>query len=226
MLTKFARDCPEQWRNKVAEALCTIQSNQIIRKLGLNVTELYSTFMPHIRDQSIFLHRIVKTLYYTLCEKLSVKQSAQLIKHISTKYNLTELQFKVDSGAFLEVHLLRWISDGIVAVGDHLQGRSNGRFCDFKAILMFLKQNEIERIKDELQTTVDGFNQPRSLNIADESRATGYSHSFAEQPSQNSNDLRNNSEYVIRRQRAGVLLIINQKTFCRDQRPEFKVSYL
>lgn len=227
ILPKFARECPDNWKNKIAEALCTIQAKQIIRKLGLNAAEMALTYMPHIRDRSIFLHRIVKTLYCALCEQLSLEQSRLLINHISSMNpDLMELPFKSDGGAYLEVHLLHWICEGVIDVGEEMRGNSPGRPCNLKAISTFLKVNEIEKIKDYLQISVESFNRSRASNITDESRASGSNRGFAEQTPQISKGLLSDSDYVIRRERAGVLLIINQREFYRDDRPGLKVKHL
>lgn len=221
ILTKFARERPENWRSKIVEALCSIQAKQIIRKLGLDPADMSLTYMPHIRDRSIFIHRIVKALYCALCENLPLEQSRLLINHIMATYcNLVELPFKGDGAKYLEVHLLHWIADGVIDVGEEMCGNSNGRPCNLKAIIMCLKLNEIDKIKDELQISMDGFNRSIASNITDENRASGSYRGFAEQAPQVNCD----SAYIIRRDQAGVLLIINQRKFHRDDRREFQVT--
>lgn len=232
ILKKWARECQHEdasiWRSKFVEALCIIQAKKLIAKLNLNWNDLAMTYLPHIRDRGLFVQRIVKILYF-VCEQLNADETMQLIDHISHKYS-SPCAFPFPAGGpYLEVYLLHWIVKGVIDVGEEKPehaGCGNGRPCDLRPVLDYLKQHGKDTLKDKVQMAVDSFNQPRASNITDESRASTRQHAnigFHEQPPKS--DLLSHDRYVIRPERAGIMLIVNQIEFYRDSNPDLQVNH-
>lgn len=233
ILKKWSRECqhedPNKWRNQFVEALCIIQAKKLISQLNLNVHDLYMTYLPQIRDRGLFIHRISKILYY-LCEQLTKKETLHLINHISSKYSdIGVFDFPAHNGPYLEVYILHWIVKGVIDMGEEKPENmryGNGRTCNLKPILEFLKQQGKDMLKDKIQTAVDSFNQTSSSNITDKSRATAPHYNNIGFHEQLPNlDFLSHDKYVIRKERAGILLIVNQVEFYRDTNPDLEVEH-
>lgn len=220
-------DKSDTWRDKLIEALCIIQAKKILSKLNLNENDLTMTYLPHIRDRGLLVHRVVKLLYY-VCEQLIVSQAFELIEQVEHEYPRTKLDnFPNCDGKYLELRLLHWIVERVIDVGVEKPGSArleNGQLCNLNPILKFLKQNDMHSLKDKAQDAVDTFNQSRANNTTDKEhvnslQSNSNSIGFGERQRGNSECLSDDA-YVIRKKHAGIVLIINQMEFHRSSDPD------
>lgn len=220
-LRELQREAPGTWRDKFIEALCIMQAKKLLTKLQLNVNDLIMTYLPHIRDQALFIHRVVKTLY-TFCEQMDVEKATKLIEYMAEKYP-TDGRLDISDGndPYLEAHLLHWIVGGIISLGDErapgLQGE-NRQQCQLKPILQFLKRYDNNTLRNNLQDTVEHFNYNPSSVRTDDNRAQYTRRQIGGDSRGNVNSI-SQDRYVIRRERAGILLIINQMSFHKSTDP-------
>lgn len=218
------------WRDILLEGLCVIQANHIILKLGLSQNELNQRYLPHNPDSRLFLHPIVKILY-TVCERLTPEESVELVEYITSKYPSTQgLNFN-ESGNYLEVHLFHWIAEGVLEVGEERpttepNGNERGyNQCNLEPIIDFLKIAELEVLRNIVKNSANKFNCERSSNRTDNKRelvavADEILKSFEERPQVEDRE----DQYLIRKDNAGITLIINQQTFYQESHPDLQVS--
>lgn len=104
------------WKNHLLEALCIIQAKSIIRKLGLIYTDLEQHFLPANHYTSSHIHLIVKVLYF-VGEQLTIRQCKKLIDFMTQKYpSIRNFEYS-DNGEHLEIHLMNWLWENIIDIG-------------------------------------------------------------------------------------------------------------
>lgn len=227
ILKQWAHSQPQdnsQWRNKLIEGLCIIQAKRILGRLNLDVADLAFTFMTqaYARDRGVYTNGIVKILYY-LCENLEVAETRKLIDFVDREHASNQkIIFSSVAGPYLELYLLHWICCDVIDVGEEKSALSPinvGRPCNLRIIIEFLKQNNFDDIKNRLGMAVEHFNRLLFSQSDDlDQRKPG----FLLLPPQFDPS---SDKYLIQRERAGILLIINQEEFHRNTKPELQVHF-
>lgn len=138
-------------KNALLEALCIIQVKNLIRKLGLDYTELEQRYSSSNQYDSLNIHRMVKLLYF-VCEQLTVNEGDLLINFMTTKHPWLH-GFR--HSEHLEIHMMQWLSEDIITVGKR-EGESSP--CNLDLILQFLEQNEMSSLKDTVTNAINIFN--------------------------------------------------------------------
>lgn len=240
ILTHYATSIkPNNWKKHVVEALAIIRAKRVLHKLGLNWSSIYHEFLPHVAEISVNIHPLLKALY-KICERLSLNQAGRLINHINSKYDCPTIRF-YDGESHLEIFILNWISHRIIAVGDYyLAG------CDVQCLIEYFKFNDMDSMKDILLVTINQNLKDAEQPAEGVNRNVGSSGSFNDSGFSMSHDMCEGlnvekqitpnailpiaeeydagERYVIRPERAGYLVIINQKTFYKEEDEKFKVS--
>ncbi|KAL6438785.1 hypothetical protein ACFW04_004643 [Cataglyphis niger] len=94
------------WEDKILEALCILNNQEVIRKLRMSFKDLDLQYVPKFRLYSKNINVVVKCLY-RLCESLNESEQKLLLNYIkSDNYNYESLLNDTD---FLELHMLYWI---------------------------------------------------------------------------------------------------------------------
>ncbi|CAD1472065.1 unnamed protein product, partial [Heterotrigona itama] len=99
ILTEFVNIHPNNWENKLLEAICVINNRQIIRKLGISFESFSLFYMPKIRSYSRYINLVAKCLYL-LCEALCEDKTKLLLQYIQT--DLTPYEENLKNIDFLE----------------------------------------------------------------------------------------------------------------------------
>lgn len=123
LLRPWAKNTAE-WKNILLEALCLMQANVIIHKLGLDCTELEQRFLPSNHYTSSYIHLIVKLLYF-ICEQLTTVQCKKLVNFMTNKYRSVRNILYSDKGEHLEIYLFHWLLEDVIDVG---KSEKHGRY--------------------------------------------------------------------------------------------------
>lgn len=214
-----------KWRDTLLEALCIIQAKYVIRRLGLDYDDLQQRFLPSNLQSALFIHPIVKLLYH-VCERLTIDQARSLIEHMLQKYpSIQDFNYR-DGGEYLEIYMMFWILEDVISIGS--DNRYAALPCNLEPIVEFLKQIEMDTLKEAIKEAVHKFNceqlaqsRPNSLhkNQTDDKRSDSVevvSRSFEERLQ----TVDTSNSYQIKKSNAGIALIINQKSFYRDTHPD------
>lgn len=113
ILTEFINKYPQNWKNKLLEAICIIQNLQIIRKLGLSFKDLDLFYLPKNRSFSRYVNLTVKCLYL-LCETLSEDKIKLLLQYVKT--DIIEYKVNLKDSDFLELHMLYWMHENYISI--------------------------------------------------------------------------------------------------------------
>lgn len=202
------------WRDTLLEALCIIQAKAIIRKLGLNYVDLEQRFLPLTPTNALFIHPIVKLLFL-VNDQLTITEAKMLVDRIA-RGNANGKHFNCTDN-----HLMFWLGEDVLLVDrptTTIYNNNSVALSNWNAIHTFLKEIEKDSLKEMVSsvikrnasidrpTTQTDDRQPidvgiLALNINAESiRAKNADDSFK-----------------IRKPNAGVVLIVNQKTFHHDE---------
>ncbi|XP_036338988.1 caspase-8 [Rhagoletis pomonella] len=237
LLTKYISLNPRNWRAQLVEALAIVGARRVLRKLGFDWNELHQHYLPHIGELSLHVHPLLKALY-RVCERLKPAQAGQLVLRVNEQRKRPEELLCFYDFAYLEIFMLDWISRRIIILGD---SAANG--ADVDVLLEFFKFNDMDALKTLLIETI--------VNNAEKQHVSSGAHisadnSTAVAPLENNNmlisatstpipqtgdnacasvrscDLTMGEKYEVRRERAGILLIINQLSFHEDPDPALK----
>lgn len=207
-----------EWRDKLIEALCIIQAKAIIRKLGLNHTDLEQRFLPRNVDTvRLFIHPIIKLLYL-LSDQLAVDQANELIAHVAVNPTGLPNCEHCYNGERLEMHLMYWLSNDILSIGDNRNNTDDARChvpCNLEPIARFLKDIGEDSLKDTVSSVCKRFDSSRSAIPANNKLSVDMNiASCSAQPPPDTDD-----RYTIRKSKAGICLIIDQQEFHRNVSP-------
>lgn len=136
------------WARTLVEALAIVQSNRVLRKLGLD-TDVISELdiLPRRPDIVRRIHPIVKWLHH-ICEHLNASETRLLINVVCAKfpderYRLRNIPEPTER--YLEMWLLVWLSERLIDVGDWAPGASSRNrkiHCRLDAILIGMKTSD------------------------------------------------------------------------------------
>lgn len=202
-----------KWRDKLLEGLCIIQAKRVIAKLGLSYYDLEPRFMPRNVNSSLFIHPIVKLLYF-VCENLTVNESKSMINDISLNYaNVNNFNYS-DDGEYLEMYFLYWIWQRVVSVGSRVECAR--KTCNLEPVIACLKQMEKDSLKETVKEVCNRFNNFTSKIHTDDKLATNIDSLSCSFYTTLSTPSTSKHYYTITREKAGIVLIINQMHFTRD----------
>lgn len=244
ILQKYATINVNTWRLHIVEALAIIKAKKVLRKLGFGWQELQDHYLPHIPELSIHIHPLLKALY-NVCERLTIVQASRMVIKINEMHLPQESQqFRFYDYSQLEVFLLFWMTQRIVFIGDqNLEG------VNVQILLSYFKLNEMDSAKSILVDTINHNSQHEvpgyvpvaagnnaSVNPVDETnKDSGAIMDSLEMISdelaqlnvgveeQQQEEIDSTERYVIRREHAGFIVIINQSEFYEDTNPDVKV---
>lgn len=237
LLRQYAQTNLHNWRGYLVEALCIINARQALRKLGLVWTELRLLYLPQVQEITLHVHPLIKALY-VVCEQLSVVQSGRLVQDINDKLAARQAAagavldepLRYFDYAYLEIFMLDWLTRRHLRLGD-----INAVGSDLQLLIEYLKFNDFHALARLLIQTYNSnatatttseqtTELPRPKFEADD---TGVE--TAPPAQSNRSVARPNGcldELHVRRQHAGILLIISQYTFHQDVSDDLKVSWL
>ncbi|XP_043263014.1 caspase-8 [Colletes gigas] len=166
ILAEFIDSHPNNWENKLLEAICIIQNRQIIRKLGISYNDLELFYLPKNGSCSRYLKRVVKCLYL-LCESLTEDRIQSLLRCV--RNDLIEYEENLKDTDYLELHMLYWMQrkyisvclDGEVSLGNLLKHLK--KFDDLELIYEDLKN--YEDYQNMLDTQNANFKSTSQLQI-------------------------------------------------------------
>lgn len=210
-----------EWRYICLEALCIIQAKAIIRKLGLNYIDLEQRFLPRIPNSTLHIHPMLKLLYF-VNENLTVAESKELVDRIASNQD-----FEYRDNA-----LLNWLGEDVLNIGRRSTTDRNQNdearakpLCNFDPFIEFLKENEKDSLKEMVSFACHQFNSTRKM-LTDPPiiRTNDKQPIDMGVPSHTSNakSIRSTNaddSFKIRKSNAGIVLILNQKTFHLDDNP-------
>ncbi|XP_053978676.1 caspase-8 isoform X1 [Hylaeus volcanicus] len=142
ILSEFIDRHPNNWENKLLEAICVIQNRQIVRKLGVPFEKMDILYCPRNRSCSRYLKRVVKCLYL-LCEELSKDETESLVQYFRSHFPKYEETLK--DSEYLELHMLYWLEQKYISID--LDGKVN-----LENLLRYLKRyDDLEIIYNDLK---------------------------------------------------------------------------
>jgi len=113
VIVDYVKNNPENWEEKVLEALCILNNRQVLKKLGISFNVLDLQYVPKLTSYSKSINVIAKCLY-KLCESLNESEQKLLLNYVKSEiHNYDPLLDNVD---FLELHMLYWIQIGYITI--------------------------------------------------------------------------------------------------------------
>ncbi|XP_037930832.1 caspase-8 [Teleopsis dalmanni] len=209
----------DNWRGCVVEALAIIDAKRVLRKLGFKWEEIREYYLPNVAELSLQIHPLLKALY-NMCERLTPEQAGQLILNINEQHKKLENHLRFYDFEYLEIFLLDWITVNIIDIGDDRSENVN-----IQVLLEFFIINDMDEIKTLLLQTIRsnanstptienrGFYQKDSASAINTEKVSD----IELLPKTNLDKC-----YVVERNQAGYILIINQKNFYKEESKELQ----
>jgi hypothetical protein len=103
------------WENKILEALCIIQNFKAVQKLGCNVENEKTRFLPNTPESSLFVNCLRKCLYH-VCESLDAEALKVLLKNVIQDFSHFRKEQKLETfdPQYMEMNILYWASHGYI----------------------------------------------------------------------------------------------------------------
>lgn len=113
MIVDYVKKHPDNWKERVLEALCILNNQEVIRKLNVSFSDLNLQYVPKLMSYSRSINVIAKCLY-KLCESLDENEQKLLLNYVkSENCNYDSLLNNVD---YLELHMLYWLQIGYITI--------------------------------------------------------------------------------------------------------------
>lgn len=248
LLRQYAQTNPANWRGHLIEALCIINARQVLRNLGFCWAELRLHYLPHVLELTLHVHPLLKALY-NVCEQLTVAQSGRLVLDINDKLARRRISGEHDEPlrfydySYLEIFLLDWLTRHHLRLGD-----IDAIGSDVQLLIEYFKFNNLNSLATLLIQTINSSanesssHSPVNKYDTDDLESTpvapsagGAAPFLAETsgpapctapaaPSSSISRQRRSNALQVHRDRAGILLIINQQNFHRNVSEELMVS--
>ncbi|KAH8396116.1 hypothetical protein KR222_003495, partial [Zaprionus bogoriensis] len=233
LLRQYAHTNPTSWRECLVEALCIINGRRVLRKLGLSWPELRLHYLPHVQEISLHVHPLLKAMYH-VCEQLTVVQSGRLVLDINEKLAASRRSpqdepLRCYDYGYLEIFLLDWLTRRHLRLGD-----ANAVDSDLQLLIEYLKFNDFHSLSRLLIQTYNsnarGSKKCESddVGVAPPAVAVAVAPTAAPAcalpvpaaappvPAAVATANGRANALQVRRQHAGILLILNQFTFHRN----------
>ncbi|XP_071637620.1 caspase-8 isoform X1 [Temnothorax longispinosus] len=137
VIVDYVKKHPENWKEKILEALCILNNQEVIRKLRVSFNDLNLQYVPKLIFYSRSINTVAKCLY-RLCESLNENEQKLLLNNVkSENCNYEPLLDNVD---YLELHMLYWIQIGYITI-------SKDKLHNMKKLLKHLKKFKDGRLK-------------------------------------------------------------------------------
>ncbi|XP_030567686.1 caspase-8 [Drosophila novamexicana] len=229
LLRQYAGTNPANWRGHLVEALCIINARQALRKLGFSWQELRLHYLPQVLEVSLHVHPLLKALY-NICEQLNIAQAGRLVLDINEQLARRQNGQQADDPlrfydhAYLEIFLLDWLTRHHLRLGD-----INARGSDMQLLIEYFKFNDMHSLATLLIQTINSSHpgdncetdasQPRATNTEPPAVAPA---AAALAPVDGIVQQRRANALQVRKDNAGILLIINQQRFHRNVSEELR----
>ncbi|XP_017006651.2 caspase-8 isoform X2 [Drosophila takahashii] len=219
LLQQYAKSRPDAWRRHLVEALCIVGARQVLRRLGFRWQELRLHYLPHVAEVALHVHPLLKSLY-RICEQLTLAQSGRLVLDVGEKVARQQAgdPLRFYDPTYLEIFLLDWLTRGSLRLGD-----INAAGSDVQLLIEHLKFNDLQEQAKLLIDTINS-NAPEAappapplVAIKQETQLD----SSASSVSSASSSRRGNA-LELSREKAGIVLIINQQRFHRNVSEDLK----
>lgn len=106
IIVDYVKKHPENWENKILEALCILNNREVIKKLRISYNDLDLQYIPNIRSHSKNVNVVAKCLY-RLCEALNENEQKLLLSYV--KSDNSNYESLLDDVDYLELHMLYWM---------------------------------------------------------------------------------------------------------------------
>lgn len=113
IIANYVEKYPNNWKDKIVEALCILNNREVIRKLHISFDQLDLHYGPNIRSYSRNINVIAKCLY-RLCESLDENEQKLLLSYV--KSDIFNYESLLDNVNYLELHILYWIQTGYITI--------------------------------------------------------------------------------------------------------------
>ncbi|KAL6256107.1 hypothetical protein P5V15_012231 [Pogonomyrmex californicus] len=214
IIIDYIRNHPENWEDKILEALCILNNREVIRKLGISFSDLDLQYIPQMRLSSRNINVITKCLY-RLCESLNENEQQWLLNLV--KCEICNYDPLLDNVHYLELHMLYWMQIGYITI-------SKSKIQNTSKLLRHLEECEDSSLKI-ICMDLEKFNN--CLHVVDNYRIFGTSDRNYQQsiPFEESS-LTGNHCYKKRIQSInnGLCIIINQMYFEKEYETRFGTS--
>lgn len=146
VISEFVDKHPENWKDRLLEAICVLQNRQVIRKLGLEFSVLELLYTPKNKLCTKNFNRIAKCLYM-LCEALTETRIKELLRYVIN--DLSDYEDCMKDVECLELHMLYWVKRKYISI--NLDDR-----LDLQNLLKHLKKfDDLELICEDLKKCVN-----------------------------------------------------------------------
>lgn len=113
IIVDYVKKHPENWKDKILEALCILNNQEVIRKLKVSSRDLDLQYVPKSTLYSRSINVVAKCLY-RLCESLDENEQKLLLNYVkSENCNYEPLLDNID---YLELHMLYWMQIGYITI--------------------------------------------------------------------------------------------------------------
>ncbi|KAM0735275.1 Caspase-8 [Formica fusca] len=106
IIIDYVKKYPENWEDKILEALCILNNREVTRKLRISFNDLDLQYVPKIRSYSKNINVVAKCLY-RLCESFNESEQKLLLSYI--KSDNSNYESLLDDIDYLELHMLYWM---------------------------------------------------------------------------------------------------------------------
>jgi len=113
IILNYIKNHPENWEDKILEALCIVNNREIIKKLRMSFSDLNLHYVPKLKSYSKSINVVAKCLY-RLCESLNESEQKLLLNYVKSENHNYE-PF-LDNINYLELHMLYWIQIGYMTI--------------------------------------------------------------------------------------------------------------
>jgi len=140
IIIDYVTNYPDNWENKILEALCILDNREVIRKLRISLDDLEVQYMPKFRLSAKNINVIAKCLY-EVCESLDEDEQTLLLTFVkSDNRDYEQLLVNVNN---LELHILYWMQIKYITV---TKGMYNYLICGKKKRIYIKKVETFSRI--------------------------------------------------------------------------------
>lgn len=119
IIVDYVEKYPENWEDKILEALCILNNREVLRKLRTSFEELDLHYVPQSKSYSKNINIVAKCLY-KLCESMNENEQKLLLSYV--KFDNSNYESLLDDIDYLELHMLYWMQIKYITIskGTHL----------------------------------------------------------------------------------------------------------
>jgi hypothetical protein len=122
IIIDYVKNYPNNWENKILEALCILDNREVIRKLRISFDDLEIQYIPKFRLSAKNINVAAKCLY-EVCESLDEDEQTLLLTFVkSDNPDYEQLLVNINN---LELHILYWMQIKYITIS---KGMPNSLF--------------------------------------------------------------------------------------------------